>query len=243
MEHDISVILIAHNEEQVIGGMIEGFLSHYDRELLEIIVVDDASTDSTAAIVEAYSRRDSRVRLVRRGAPRGAGRALKTGFQNISPKAAYVLTMDSDFIENIKEVRRLIDAAGAQKYDGIIGSRFIREGSLVGYPLMKKTMNRLFHAVVRALFGIRQRDLTNNFKLYKSRIFKELPWVSNGYAINAETGIFPVLAGYRIGEVPVSWIARGAGMGKSKFNLVHSGWGYIMVVFYAFNFLRRQHPA
>jgi glycosyltransferase involved in cell wall biosynthesis len=242
MKNNLSAVLIAHNEEENIGGMIEGLLRHYRDELLEIIVVSDSSTDRTSDIVRAWMAHDGKVRLVEKGKPSGAGLALKAGFRNVSPKADYVLTMDSDFIENIKEVRSLIEAAERQGYDGAIGSRYMKGGKLVNYPLLKKIMNRSFHLIVRALFRIRHKDLTNNFKLYKAEIIRGLPWESDDFAINAETGIFPIVAGYNIAEVPVSWIQRRAGMGKSKFRLFKVGRSYIKVIGLARRLSAARHP-
>ncbi len=240
MKDNLSVILIAHNEEQTIGGMLDGLLKHCEKETLELIVVDDASTDQTSAIVQARASRNSKVKLVRRIPPCGVGRALKAGFSNISPKADYVLSMDSDFIMNIREVRSLIQAIEEKGYDGVIGSRFIKGSRLYVYPAIKRIMNRLFHLVVKALFHIKQNDLTNNFKLYRACIFRNLPWESNDYSINAETGLLPIIAGYRIGEIPVSWFGRDNQMGKSKFSIFRYGWGYVRVIFYAFRFLRSK---
>lgn len=110
MEELLSIILIAHNEEQTIGAMLEGLLAIYDREILEVIVVDDASRDNTAVIVEGWMKRNAKVRLIRRTPPCGVGRALKTGFSNIDRAAEYTLSMDSDFVENISQVRTLLDA-------------------------------------------------------------------------------------------------------------------------------------
>ncbi len=230
MKNNLSAVLIAHNEEGNIGRMIEGLLENYHDELLEIIVVSDSSTDRTSDIVRKWMARDNKVRLIEKGKPSGAGLALRAGFKNVSPKADYVLTMDSDFTENIKEVRSLIGAAEREGFDGAIGSRYMEGGKLVNYPLMKKIMNRGFHFIVKALFRIKQEDLTNNFKLYKAGIIRTLPWESDDFAINAETGIFPIVAGYNIAEVPVSWIQRGEGQGKSKFRLFKVGRSYIKVI-------------
>ena len=238
MEQNLSVILIAHNEEETVGTMIEGLLKNYEKEILELVVVDDASTDKTASIVESWMKRNPKVRLVKRTPPCGVGRALKTGFSHIHPKADFVLTMDSDFTESIGEVRMLIQAIEEKNYDGVIGSRFIRGSRLLNYPLLKKIMNRWFHFLVKKLFSIKQNDLTNNFKLYKSSVFRNLPWKSDDYSMNAETGILPILAGYRMGEVPVSWAGRNAQMGRSKFHLWKVGWSYIRVIAYAWQFLR-----
>jgi dolichol-phosphate mannosyltransferase len=243
MQNNLSVLLIAHNEEVNIGRMIEGMLASYDKEIFEIVVVDDASNDNTAAVVDSWASRNKKVRLIKRTSPCGVGRALKTGFEHIDPEASYVLSMDSDFVENIGQVQSLIKAVDEKTVDGVIGSRFIKGGRIVNYPFLKKIMNRFFHVVVWMLFSIKQRDLTNNFKLYKASIFKNIPWRSHDFAMNAETGLLPILAGYRIAEVPVWWVGRTSGMGRSKFSLFKSGLSYIRVIAYAWRFSRiRKSP-
>lgn len=229
----LSVVLIAHNEEPAIGSMLDGLLATYEAEILEIIVVDDASTDKTTDVVEERVRRSPKVRLVRRTPPCGVGRALKTGFGSVRPDAEYVLSMDSDFVENISQVRSLLDAVENRQCDGVIGSRFVEGGRVVNYPFPKLMMNRLFHFVVKILFRLKQHDLTNNFKLYRAGIFRSMPWKSDGFAMNAETGLLPVIFGYRIVEVPVVWVDRSPQMGRSKFGLFKHGAGYIQVIFHA----------
>ncbi len=241
MREALSVILIAHDEEQAIGPMLEGLLRAYDEEILEIIVVDDASSDRTAEIVSDWAKRDRRVRLIKRTPPCGVGRALRTGFANISPRAEYALTMDSDFVENIAQVRALLDAMEKGDCDGVIGSRFVAGGKVVRYPVLKRLMNRLFHGVVRVLFRVKQNDLTNNFKLYKARIFRSMPWKSDGFAMNAETGLLPVLFGYNLIEIPVVWVDRDPQMGKSKFGLLKHGGGYIQVILRALRLARLEN--
>jgi dolichol-phosphate mannosyltransferase len=243
MLENLSVILIAHNEEQGIGAMLEGLLEKYDREILEILVVDDVSTDRTAAIVQDWAKQSRKVRLITRTPPCGVGRALKTGFSNMSSQAEYALTMDSDFVENIGQVRALIDQMEKGNSDGVIGSRFVEGGKVVRYPQLKRLMNRLFHVVVKVLFRVKQNDLTNNFKLYQAQIFRSLPWQSNGFAMNAETGLLPVLAGYKLVEVPVVWVDRGPEMGQSKFGLFKHGAGYISVILHAVRFARGNKGA
>lgn len=240
MRETLSVILIAHNEEQAIGPMLEGLLRAYDEEVLEIIVVDDASSDRTAEIVSDWAKRDRKVRLIKRTPPCGVGLALRTGFANISPRAEYVLTMDSDFVENIAQVRALLDAMEKEDCDGVIGSRFVAGGKIVRYPALKRLMNRLFHGVVRILFRVKQNDLTNNFKLYKANIFRSMPWQSNGFAMNAETGLLPILFGYKLIEVPVIWVDRDPEMGRSKFGLFRHGGGYLRVILHALRLARMR---
>ena len=240
MTGTLSILLIAHNEEQAIGAMLEGLSANYDREMLELLVVDDASNDRTAEIARSFAARNPKVRVIQRVPPCGVGRALRTAFSAISPRADFALSMDSDFVENIGQVRLLIDAMEQGNCDGVIGSRFIEGGKVVHYPLLKRAMNRLFHGVVKMLFRVKQHDLTNNFKLYRADLFRSLPWRSNNFAMNAETGLLPILFGYKLIEVPVVWVDRDPEMGKSKFGLLKHGGGYLQVIFHALRIARSQ---
>ena len=148
--------------------------------------------------------------------------------------------MDSDFVENINQVRALLDAIEQENCDGVIGSRFVKGGKVIRYPFLKRVMNRLFHRVIKVLFGIKQNDITNNFKLYKADIFRSLPWKSDGFAMNAETGLLPILFGYNLIEVPVLWIDRDPTMGRSKFGLFKHGGGYLRVILYALKLARSR---
>ena len=223
----LSVVLIAHDEEANIEGMIREMLKAYSEEIHQIIVVDDASSDRTREIVHSLVLEDPRVLLIAKGPPCGAGRALTVGVHSVDPKATHVLMMDSDFLPNIPEVRCLLQCV-EEGSDGAIGSRFVGGWRLNHYPFLKLLFNRAFHLCVRWLLGIPCNDLTNNFKLYRRELLNAVPWISPDFAINAETGIFPILAGFRVKEVPVSWTQRSAGV--SKFHVLRNGPGYMRVL-------------
>ena len=236
MDIQLSVVLIAHDEESNIGMMLRGMLETYPEEIRQIIVVDDASSDRTRDIVHSLILKDSRVLLITKGLPCGAGRALSLGVRAVDPQATHVLMMDSDFLPNIPEARRLITCV-QEGWDGAIGSRFVGGWRLNHYPFLKLVFNRAFHFCTRWLLGISCSDLTNNFKLYRREVLKSIPWVSPDFAINAETGIFPILAGFRVKEVPVSWTQRSAGV--SKFHVFKNGPRYAEILMMALRRKRR----
>jgi hypothetical protein len=137
--------------------------------------------------------------------------------------------MDCDFQHLLPEFRDLFDAAEAG-YDVVIGSRFSRHSVLLNYPFMKIVANRGFHTLARWTLGWAFRDVTNNLKLLRREVVADLALLQPGFAINAETGIEPWLLGYKVREIPISWINRTPGMGSSSFRLVRVGGGYGQVL-------------
>ena len=126
-EHDtlrdaVSVVVPCHNEEMNVGPLVQRLRALYDDYLHEIILVDDNSTDRTREVIQELAAADERVKPVVRRPPNGVGRALADGYRAATGR--WVLSMDSDFVHLLPEMRDLFDAA-AQGYDVVIGSRFL----------------------------------------------------------------------------------------------------------------------
>jgi SAM-dependent methyltransferase len=220
----VSVVVPCRNEESNVRRLVSGLLQMYGKYLHEIIIVNDGSTDRTADAARAMQVCDARVKLLDRSPPNGVGRALRDGFAAASGR--YILTMDCDFIQIVPELRDLFDVVAAG-HDGAIGSRFSHESVLINYPLMKILCNRSFHVLLNLLIWKRVRDVTNNLKLLRADILKSLVIEENHFAANLETGLKPILAGYDIREVPISWVNRTVDMGKSSFRLTEVAPSYI----------------
>jgi hypothetical protein len=170
---------------------------------------------------------DPRVRPVFRGPPHGVGHAIRDGFR--AATGQWVLSMDSDFQHLLPEMRDLFDAA-AEGWDVVVGSRFSRHSVLLNYPFQKIIANRGFHLLAQLLLRRRFRDLTNNLKLMRREVADSLDLQQPGFAVNAETGLQPLLMGHSVKEVPISWINRTPDMGVSSFRLVRVGGGYWRVL-------------
>lgn len=229
-----SVILPARNEEKIIAKMCLVLLALYDKYILEIIVVDDNSTDKTAFIIEKLRKTHPQIKLIKRKPPGGVGLAIRDGLDIVNKKSTHIFTLDVDFIQNVVDLEEFF--LKINQYDGLIGSRYKKKHSLVNYPLFKRFFNRSFHLLVRLLLGIKHKDLTNNFKLYKKDLYLSLPLSANDFSINAETGLYPILMGKKIGEIPVVWFARSRNMGISKFHLLSVAPGYFHVLIQALVF-------
>ena len=249
VQHDcfkgkLSIVIPSQNEELNIPPLVENLKACYGEYIREIIIVDDNSQDTTATITRRLSEEDSRIRLLQRTMPSGVGRALRDGFA--SAEGDFILTMDCDFLHILPEFTGLFDSV-ANGADVAIGSRFSRESVLLNYPFTKILANRSFHLVANLLLGKHFRDVTNNLKLIRKEVLKNLVLEADDFAANAETGLQPILLGYDVREVPISWINRSVNMGFSSFNLFNTGPNYFIVLFRLvfrkwFNIDIVQHP-
>lgn len=212
-----SVVIPCHNEEMNVRPLVNALLQMYGKYIQEIILVNDNSTDGTAEVIRAMSRIDPRVKLLDRKPPGGVGRALREGCAIATGR--YILTMDCDFVQIAPELRGLFDAV-ASGHDGAIGSRFSHESVLINYPLGKVICNRGFHLLMNVLLWKRMRDISNNLKFMRADILKSIAIQENHFAANVETGLKPILAGYDIKEVPISWVNRTTEMGQSSFRVL-----------------------
>jgi dolichol-phosphate mannosyltransferase len=212
----VSFVVPCHNEEMNIPRLVEKLIQTYDRYIHEIIIVNDNSTDGTSEVTRKIVMTQPRVKLLDRNPPNGVGLALRDGYAAATGR--YIFTMDSDFVQIVPEFRDLFDAI-ADGYDGAIGSRFSHESMLINYPFFKILCNRAFHLLVKLFLLRKVRDVSNNLKLYRAEILKGIDMEEPHFAANAETGLKPLLAGYNIKEVPISWINRTLDMGSSSFRI------------------------
>jgi glycosyltransferase involved in cell wall biosynthesis len=214
----VSFVIPCHNEEMNITRLVDRIMGFYGPYVHEIVLVNDNSTDRTQEVAEQIAQREPRLRVLNRQPPNGVGRALREGYA--AATGSYILSMDCDFVEILPEFRDLFDAVAAG-HDGAIGSRFSHDSLVVNYPFIKILCNRGFHLLANIVLPLRARDTSNNLKLYRSEVLKSIKIEEDHFAANVETGLKPLLAGYDIKEVPISWINRTIDMGSSSFRVVN----------------------
>jgi glycosyltransferase involved in cell wall biosynthesis len=199
----ITAVLPAFNEEAVIVETVERTrqaLRACDVPDYEVIVVDDGSTDTTAARVTEMQAGDPKIRLVSHAGNRGYGAALKTGFD--SARMAAVWLMDSDGQFDPADVSLLLEKYSAKT--AVFGFRRNRQDSAI-----RRANHAAFFAVVRAAFGRTTRDVNCAFKLFPAELGRALH--SEGAMISTELVIRTRRRGYKIVEVGVPHYPRTAG--------------------------------
>lgn len=235
----ISFVIPAYNEEPNIANMVGLLLKNFNSVINEIIIVNDCSFDESEKILKTLSKKHKKLKFINRKYKGGVGNAIREGLKHISSKSNYVFLLDCDFTQNISDIENMISAI--KNNDGLLGSRYLKKGSLINYPPAKKIANRAFHLLMNNLLDISYKDVTNNFKLYKREVIEKIePYLSGeGFSINAETGIYPILMKFKIKEVPVSWIGRSADMGSSNFKVLKAGSGYVDVLLRSLKFKKQ----
>jgi len=225
----ISVVVPCHNEQTNIEPLVTSLRELFGEYLHEIILVDDNSSDSTAEVIRQLAVRNQQIKPIFRTPPNGVGRAIADGYRAATGK--WILSMDCDFRHLLPEVRDLFDAA-EEGFDVVVGSRFNRHSVLLNYPFQKIVANRAFHLLARLVLRRKFRDLTNNLKIMRREVLEQLILNQPHFAVNAETGLQPVIMGCRVREVPISWINRTPDMGTSSFRLLRVGGGYGKVLYH-----------
>lgn len=204
----LSIVVPAFNEERRLGPSLER-LADYARSRglsCEILVVDDGSTDATAALVEGLARRVDGLRLLRLGRNLGKGAAVRAGV--LEARAPRVLFTDADLSTPIEELPALESALDAGA-DLAVGSRALdRTRIAVHQPFYREIGGRVFNALVRCFSVPGIHDTQCGFKLFPAgtgrRLFR-LQRVPR-FGFDVELLFLARRAGYRIAEVPVRWV-------------------------------------
>jgi dolichol-phosphate mannosyltransferase len=226
----LSVVIPAHNEAGSIGPVLEGLCHILDRAGLsyEVVVVDDHSTDGTAAVVREISDRFSSVRCIANQNAPGFGFAIRTGLDDFRHDA--VVFMMADGSDAAEDVARCYEEL-SKGYDCVFGSRFIRGSQVIDYPWPKLAINRVANLFIRVIFRISFNDTTNAFKMYRRHTIEGLgPILSNHFNITVELPLKALVRGYTYSVIPISWRNRAEGVSKLK--IKEMGSRYLFIVLY-----------
>ncbi len=119
----------------------------------------------------------------------------------------------------------------AEGYDCVFGSRFIRGGQVVDYPLHKLLLNRLANRFISFIFGLRFNDVTNAFKCYRREVITGLqPLISPHFNLTVEMPLKAIVRGYSFAVIPIGWTNRKTGVSKLK--IKEMGSRYLFIILY-----------
>ena len=208
----ITAVIAAYNEGDTIGGVISGVRKHTPY-LVEIIVVDDGSSDDTAARAEEAG---ALVKKMPRN--RGKGLAMRHGLDFVTTDL--VLTIDAEGQDDPGEIPKLVAEMKPQT-DMVIGSRFMGTFHEDSIEPVNKIGNRALTWVFDKLYGVDLTDTQAGFRLFRTERFRSLALQAEAYEIETELTARVLASGGQIVEVPVSRYARGSGV--TSFRKIYHG--------------------
>ena len=220
------VCLPTYNERENLERMLRTLgplLGPDDR----VLVIDDASPDGTGAVADRLAAELPFVDVLHREAKEGLGPAYLAGFRRaLGEGAELVLELDCDFSHDPADVPRLIEAAA--NADLVLGSRYVEGGRVENWSRLRRFVSAGGSWYARVLLGVRIRDLTGGFKCYRRAVLEaiHLDAVSTkGYAFQIETTYRALRAGFRVVEVPITFVDREEGSSKmSKAIVLEAIW-------------------
>lgn len=211
----ILVISPTYNEAENIQTFISSVFLIKD---LSLLVIDDNSPDGTADIVLSNMKKNTNLHLISREKKLGLGTAYIEGFEwFLNSDYDFCVQMDSDFSHTFE------DLVGLLKYienaDLIIGSRYVPGGSTKGWSTYRRLLSKYANILSKTILNSHIKDLTGGFKILSRKVIEEIVKSkpkSNGYTFQIEVNNLIEKKGFKIIEIPITFIERE--LGRSKMN-------------------------
>jgi dolichol-phosphate mannosyltransferase len=216
------VIIPTYNEKENIADI----LGHVFRlePAFHVLVVDDGSPDGTATIVKGLQQKwPDRLHLLERSGKLGLGTAYIAGFKwAIARGYDFIFEMDADFSHDPDDLVRLYKACAEGGADMSVGSRYVKGGHVRDWSWDRILLSYCASLYVRSILWLGVRDTTAGFVCYRRQVLErlaldEIKFI--GYAFQIEMKYRAKLAGFRITEVPITFIDRQKGKSKMSANI------------------------
>lgn len=227
MYNSLGIIIPVYNEGENIKDTIND-IEEKIKTLHIIYVVYDFDEDNTLPVVRKLVDDGLDIRLLKNPV-RGVINAIRTGLGEAEED--YLLVTMADMSDDYRVVDAMYDLM-RKGYDVICGSRYMKGGKQIGGPFLKKTLSRIAGISLKYLTGIPTHDATNSFKLYRKSMLDMMQLESDGgFEIGIEIVVKAHFSGYRVTEIPCTWIDRQRG--ESRFKITKWAPKYLKWYFFA----------
>ena len=218
----VTIVVPAYNEELGIEGVIERLSGLELGVPVELLVVDDGSTDGTAAVLEGLEGRAPALRVIRHGHNQGYGAALKTGFANARHAVVVITDADGTYPEDrIVDLLARIDA-GAEMAVGA------RRGEDVHIPLIRRPAKNFLRILASFLAGTRIPDLNSGLRAFRRElVLKYRPILPQGFSFTTTITLASLTNHHRVDYVDINYAHR---EGSSKIKPIRDTLGFLSLI-------------
>ena len=207
-----------YNERENLESMLDALAD----KGVSVLVIDDNSPDGTGELADRLAAGHSHVEVLHRLRKEGLGPAYLAGFRRaLAEGAELVLEMDADFSHDPADVPRLV--AAASDADLVLGSRYVEGGAVGNWGHIRRFVSSGGSWYARVLLGVEVRDMTCGFRCYRRAVLETLDLdaiASQGYVFQIESTYRTLRAGFRVVEVPITFVDREHGGSKMSRSIV-----------------------
>ncbi|MCF2532226.1 polyprenol monophosphomannose synthase [Yinghuangia soli] len=216
----VLVIIPTYNESENIEGIVGRVRAATPG--VDILVADDNSPDGTGALADKLAAADPHVQVLHRKGKEGLGAAYLAGFHwGIDRGYDILVEMDADGSHQPEQLPRLLEAV--RDADLVLGSRWVPGGGIVNWPASRKFLSRGGSTYSRIMLGLDLRDITGGFRAFRKETLLGIDMdsvASQGYCFQVDLAWRAARRGYRIVEVPITFIERERGNSKMSRTIV-----------------------
>jgi dolichol-phosphate mannosyltransferase len=222
------VVMPTYQERDALPGTLAALRSAVPGA--DVLVVDDASPDGTGDLADALAARDPAIHVLHRAAKLGLGTAYVAGFTWALERGYdVVVEMDADGSHRADDLPALLaplggagrgrggGAGAAGDADVVLGSRWVAGGRVVNWPAHREVLSRVGNTYTRLVLGLPLRDSTGGFRAYRAAVLRSVGLAdvsSQGYCFQIDMARRSVAAGFRVVEVPITFVERVQGESK-----------------------------
>jgi dolichol-phosphate mannosyltransferase len=216
----VLVIIPTYDERENIERIVERVVTAQPHA--HVLVVDDGSPDGTGKIADALAEENPRVHVLHRSAKAGLGAAYTAGFDwGLDAEYDVLVEMEADGSHAPEQLHRLLDALAHA--DMVLGSRWIPGGAVVNWPRRRKLLSLGGNVYTRMALGIGLHDATGGYRAYRREVLEGIDYArvaSQGYCFQVDLARRALDGGYRVLEVPITFVERERGESKMSGEIV-----------------------
>jgi len=216
----VLVVMPTFNEAGNIVHAVDELFTHNPD--VELLIVDDDSPDGTGKLADQIAKADARINVLHRKDKQGLGAAYIAGFEYaFAGGYDYVVEMDADGSHSAQDLPKLLEVC--QDYDLVIGSRYIKGGRVINWPLHRQLLSKGGNIFAKIMLGQKINDMTAGFRVFRTAFLKTMNLDSinaRGYSFQIEMAYRTIRSGGRTTEVPIVFIEREIGESKMSKDIV-----------------------
>jgi dolichol-phosphate mannosyltransferase len=231
MTKEVLVVIPTFNESESITALLARLDrardSLSDKYHIEILIVDDSSADKTAEIARSLNLKN--LLVLSQVSKSGLGQAYIAGFkQGLIGNYQYFVEMDADLSHQPEQLSDLL--AVASEKDLVIGTRWMSGGKVVNWPIGRRILSKFGTKYAAFVLNLPYKDLTSGYRVLSRQLLMKIDLdqiQTRGYGFQIEIALKAIQSGFKIKEVPITFVERENGRSKMGLAIVWEAWWMI----------------